>query len=108
MDLTARVEAIDAASCNLIGASEVSMSGKAAAFGGRMIDSVADQLLKQFASNFAAQVQAKQSQGRESAVQVSAPVAPTVASQPKQLNALALIWAVIRDGLRSLFGAKRT
>jgi carbon monoxide dehydrogenase subunit G len=53
MDLTARVEAIDAASCNLIGASEVSMSGKAAAFGGRMIDSVADQLLKQFASNFA-------------------------------------------------------
>jgi carbon monoxide dehydrogenase subunit G len=108
MDLTARVEAIDAASCNLIGASEVSMSGKAAAFGGRMIDSVADQLLKQFASNFAAQVQAKQSQGRESAVQVSAPAAPTVASQPKQLNALALIWAVIRDWLRSLFGAKRT
>ena len=60
MDLTARVEAIDATSCNLIGASEVSMSGKAAAFGGRMIDSVADQLLKQFAANFAAQVQAMQ------------------------------------------------
>jgi carbon monoxide dehydrogenase subunit G len=111
MDLTARVEAIDAVSCNLIGASEVSMSGKAATFGGRMIDSVADQLLKQFASNFAAQVQAKQAQGRESAVpavQASTPATPTVASQPKQLNALALIWAVIRDWLRSLFGAKRT
>ena len=52
MDLTARVEAIDAASCNLIGTSEVSMSGKAAAFGGRMMDSVADQVLKQFAANF--------------------------------------------------------
>ncbi len=64
MDLTARVEAIDAAACNLIGASEVSMSGKAAAFGGRMIDSVADQVLKQFASNFAAQVQAKQAQAQ--------------------------------------------
>jgi uncharacterized protein len=111
MDLTARVEAIDAGSCNLIGASEVSMSGKAATFGGRMIDSVADQLLKQFASNFAAQVQAKQAQGRESAVpavQASTPATPTGASQPKQLNALALIWAVIRDWLRSLFGAKRT
>ena len=109
MDLTARVEAIDAASCNLIGASEVSMSGKAAAFGGRMIDSVADQLLKQFASNFAAQVHAKQaSESALPAMQASAPAVPTVASQPKQLNALALIWAVIRDRLRSLFGAKRT
>jgi len=113
MDLTARVEAIDAASCNLIGTSEVSMSGKAAAFGGRMIDSVADQLLKQFASNFAAQVQAKQAQPSESAVpaaqaSVPAPAAPTVASQPKQLNALVVIWAVIKDWLRSLFGAKRT
>ena len=111
MDLTARVEAIDAAACNLIGTSEVSMSGKAAAFGGRMIDSVADQLLKQFASNFAGQVQAKQVQVSESpvpAVQASAPVAPAAASQPKQLNALALIWAVVKDWLGSLFGAKRT
>jgi uncharacterized protein len=105
------VEAIDAASSNLIGASEVSMSGKAAAFGGRMIDSVADQLLKQFASNFAAQVQAKQARASESEVpkvQASAPATQTVASEPKQLNALTLIWAVIKDWLRSLFGAKRT
>ena len=111
MDLTARVEAIDAAACNLIGTSEVSMSGKAAAFGGRKIDSVADQLLKQFESNFAGQVQAKQVQVSEStvpAVQASAPVAPAAASQPKQLNALALIWAVIKDWLGSVFGAKRT
>jgi len=108
MDLTARVEAGDTASCNLIGASEVSMSGKAAAFGGRMIDSVADQLLKQFAFNFAAQVRAKQAQASGSAAQASASAAPQVASQPKQLNALALVWAVIKDRVRSLFGAKRT
>ena len=38
------------------------MSGKAAAFGGRMMSSVADQVLKQFADNFAAQVQALQAQ----------------------------------------------
>ncbi len=34
------------------------MSGKAAAFGGRMMNSVADQILKQFAANFAREVAA--------------------------------------------------
>ena len=38
------------------------MSGKAAAFGGRMMNTVADQILKQFADNFAAQVGAIQAQ----------------------------------------------
>jgi carbon monoxide dehydrogenase subunit G len=56
MDLKARIEAIDATSCTLVGTSEVSVSGKAAAFGGRMMGSVADQVLKQFATNFAARV----------------------------------------------------
>ena len=38
------------------------MSGKAATFGGRMMGPVADQVLKQFAANFAARVQAMQAQ----------------------------------------------
>ena len=46
MDLTARVEAVDGASCNLVGTSEVSMSGKAATFGGRVMGPVADQVLR--------------------------------------------------------------
>jgi uncharacterized protein len=60
MDLVARIEpgATEGMS-NLVGRSEVTMSGKAAAFGGRMMGSVADQILKQFAGNFAAQVQAR-------------------------------------------------
>ncbi|HMN78874.1 MAG TPA: SRPBCC family protein [Burkholderiaceae bacterium] len=62
MDLTARVETVDELSSTLVGNSEVSMSGKAAAFGGRMIDSVADQILKQFAANLAAKVAALQAQ----------------------------------------------
>ncbi len=111
MDLTARVEAIDAASSKLVGASEVSMSGKAAAFGGRMIDSVADQLLKQFAANFSARVQAppigpQAAPTEQAGSSAHAAPAPTVAPEPKQLNALALIWAVIRDWLRSLFKSK--
>jgi uncharacterized protein len=57
MDLIARVETgATPESSNLIGKSEVTMSGKAAAFGGRMMGSVADQILKQFAANFAKQV----------------------------------------------------
>ena len=39
------------------------MSGKAAAFGGRMMSTVADQVLKQFADNFAARVGAMRSAG---------------------------------------------
>jgi len=59
LDLTARVEpGATADTSNLIGKSEVSMSGKAAAFGGRMMGTVADQILNQFAGNFAKQVSA--------------------------------------------------
>jgi carbon monoxide dehydrogenase subunit G len=106
MDLTARIDAVDAASCNLVGTSEVSMSGKAASFGGRMMNSVADQVLNQFAANFAAQVQAMQAQAQapDAAAGAAAAAAP---SAPSQLNGLALLWAVIKDWLRSLFGLKK-
>ena len=60
MDLVARIDpGATEGTSNLVGKSEVTMSGKAAAFGGRMMGSVADQILKQFAGNFAAQVQAR-------------------------------------------------
>ena len=101
MDLTARIDAVDAGACQLIGTSQVSMSGKAAAFGGRMMDSVADQVLKQFAANFAARVQA---------LQVQTPAAPALpAAEPaaRELNAFALFWSIVRDWLRSLLGAKK-
>jgi len=116
MDLTARVDAIDAATCNLVGTSEVAMSGKAATFGGRMMGSVADQVLKQFAANFAAKVQALQASaatprsdgppGAADRPAAAAPPAP-LPSAPTELNGLALAWAVIKDWLRSLFGASK-
>jgi carbon monoxide dehydrogenase subunit G len=118
MDLNARVQAVDAVTCNLVGNSEVSMSGKAAAFGGRMMTSVADQVLKQFAANFARKVEALQAQSPPAPPSAGAPViatdAPAVAqsapqpqasptSEPAQLNGLALAWAVFKDWLRSFF-----
>jgi len=72
MDLVARIEpGATEGTSNLVGRSEVTMSGKAAAFGGRMMGSVADQILKQFAGNFATQVQA-----RSAASATTAPAAP--------------------------------
>jgi carbon monoxide dehydrogenase subunit G len=132
MDLTARVEAgAEAGSSNLIGISEVTMSGKAAAFGGRMMGSVADQILKQFAGNFGKKVAAAVQVAQAApATMVTASAAappvevPTLApvSTPSQsvptsagansaepenkLNALALVWAIIRDGFRNLFRRK--
>lgn len=105
MDLTARIDPAGAAACSLVGTSEVSMSGKAAAFGGRMINSVADQILKQFAESFAAQAQARQAQAAAPQAAAAAPAA--AAPKPTHLNALALVWAILRDWLRSLFAAKK-
>jgi hypothetical protein len=111
MDLTARVEAVDGASCKLVGHSEVAMSGKAAAFGARMMNSVADQVLKQFAANFAAQAEALQAQappppGPQGGEAAAAP-APPPAAEVAPLNGLALLRAMLCDWLRSLFGTKR-
>ncbi len=120
MDLAARIEAVADGSSNLLGKSEVTMSGKAAAFGGRMMNSVADQVLKQFAANFAAQVATLSAQ--RSAAAVDAPPAAavetaaattvtsgataTAAAVAHELDGLALLWAVFKDWLRGLFHRK--
>jgi carbon monoxide dehydrogenase subunit G len=64
MDLTAAVQATGD-TCELAGKSEVTMSGKAASLGGRLMGPVADQMLKQFVANFAARLQARQAQQTE-------------------------------------------
>jgi carbon monoxide dehydrogenase subunit G len=105
MDLSARIEAVDGANSRLVGASEVSMSGKAAAFGGRMAQSVADQVLGQFAANFAAQVREAASAAADGA---PAAAGDSAAPAPAQaLNGLALLWAVLKGWLRSLFAARK-
>jgi hypothetical protein len=83
-----------------------------------MMSSVADQVFKQFAANFAAKVQTLQSQAQTAAPARTAvsPTASTQASTPppaagvpqvKQLNGLALLWSVFKDWLRSLFSPRR-
>jgi len=101
IDLTARVEGAEGGLSNLVGKSEASMSGKAAAFGGRMMNSVADQVLKQFAANFASQVEAL-----KAAQTVAAPVVSPPPAQ-RELNGLALFWAMLKDWFRGLFSQKQ-
>jgi hypothetical protein len=104
MNLLARVEAVDGGLSQLVGSSEVSISGKAAAFGGRMMDSVADKILLQFADNFAAEVAALQDPG--SVPKESGDGTQKVA-RATELNALALAWAVFKDWIRGLFSKKK-
>ena len=94
MNLTARIEAAEGDFCALVGASEVSMSGQAAAFGGRMMNTVADTILRQFADNFAAQVSALQAQR------------PAPAPATGELNGLALVWTLFKHWLGGLFSKK--
>lgn len=105
MNLLARIEAVDGGLSQLVGSSEVSVSGKAAAFGGRMMDSVADKILLQFADNFATEVAALQNPGSGGAD--AGDGAPTPAPRATELNALALGWAVFKDWLRGLFTKKK-
>ncbi len=105
MNLLARIDVVDGGTCALVGSSEVSMSGKAVAFGGRMMDAVADKILIQFADNFAAEVAALQAQRSGSAAAGDGP--PTPASRARELNALALAWVIFKDWLRGLFSKKK-
>src|SRR5262245_57432435 len=106
LDLTAHVSAVDATSSILNGKSEITMSGKAVAFGGRMMNSVADQILKQFADNFAATI--KEAPASSVAASSSSSASQKTMSNPNELpnelNGFALVWAAIRDWFRSVFG----
>jgi len=85
MDLTARIDPAGANACTLVGESEVSMSGKAAAFGSRLMGPVSDQVISQFAANFAARLQTMP------------------APEAKPLNAFILLWGVLKAWFRSVF-----
>lgn len=100
MELTASIRAVADGACELVGISEVTVNGKMASFGGRMMTQVSDQILQQFAANFTRRVVAMGG-GAEAAA-----AAATIANQPRHLNALALVWSAIAGFIKSLFGGK--
>lgn len=108
LDLTARIEAVDASSCSLTGRSEVSLSGRVAAFGARMADAVSEQVLRQFAANFSAALQAQATPAEPAPAAAGQQVsAPPPAVPESALNGFALLRAIVRGWLRALFGWRR-
>jgi carbon monoxide dehydrogenase subunit G len=108
LDLTATVVETGAASCELSGRSEVSVTGKVAAFGARLMNTVTDQLLKIFFANILARAQALEAARPAAAtveeVAAAPPPSAPVAAPAAELNALSFIWAVIKAFLGGLFG----
>jgi uncharacterized protein len=102
MDLTARIEAgASAATSVLVGQATVSVSGKLAQFGSRLLVPVSDAMLEQFAGNFAAAAAAVATAAAASA---EAPAQAMPPAAPKELNALGLMWTVFKAWLARLFG----
>lgn len=100
MDLTASVRETAAGKCEVVGVAEITVTGKMASLGGRMMNQVADQILNQFGENFTNNVLAM---GEGAAAQQAAAKA---AEQPKELNGLAFVWKLLVGFFKSLFGGK--
>ncbi|RVU49232.1 CoxG family protein [Rubrivivax rivuli] len=129
MQLTARLEpGEEPGTTVLMGQATITVSGKLAQFGSRLLVPVSDAMLAQFADNFraaaaavpvaAAPAEAQAAPSAEAAAgtasaglpaptpavpAVRAPVAP---AQVKELNALGLMWTVFKGWLAGLFGKK--
>jgi carbon monoxide dehydrogenase subunit G len=97
MRLSASIRETGNGQCELLGRSEVTVNGKMASFGGRMMDSISDRILQQFADNFANNVIAlgEGSEAEEAAAKV--------AEAPKELNGVAVVLQVIADFFKKLF-----
>lgn len=106
MELTATLVALNAQSSTLMGKAEVIVNGRFAQFGGRMMNSVSDMILVQFVEVFsqkALAVQGAAAPATEGVAAAPAPAAPVVA---RELNALGLLWALIRNFFAQRFGRK--
>jgi uncharacterized protein len=109
MDLTATIEPGETpASSVLFGNAAVVVNGKFAQFGGRMMVQVSDMLLAQFVDNFraaAAALPAPQAAADGAAAVVdAAPALPP--AKAKEINALAILWSLIKGWIAGLFGKR--
>lgn len=123
MNLSAHVEPGEAAGQSvLVGQATITVSGKLAQFGSRLLVPVSDAMLAQFADNFRAAASAvpapgaPMAGGEETTVirmvqggQQPAPTGGGPAAAPlppppvKELNALALLWTVVKGWFAGLF-----
>jgi carbon monoxide dehydrogenase subunit G len=100
MDLTAWIADTETGTSALKGNASVTVTGKAASLGGRMMMQVADQILNQFGANFVDHIAAM------GAGQEAEEAREHIAEQPQEINGLRFAWSVFIGWLRSLFGGK--
>ena len=114
MNLNAHLEPGEGGTdCVLVGSAVVSVSGKLAQFGSRLLVPVSDAMLGQFADNFraaAAAVPAAPAPAPDAKVAPgtpdAAPLAPAAPAATRELNVLALAWTVIKAWFAGLFGKR--
>jgi len=100
MDLTASVRAGESGASELTGDADVTVNGKLANFGGRMMTQVADQILGQFADNFSSKLGA--SAGSEDSTQTVSEPEPQV----QEINGLKFAWQALIGFIKSFFTSK--
>jgi len=95
----------------LAGQAVVTVSGKFAQFGSRLLVPVSDMLLVQFVDNFRAAAAALPGPATDAAAPTGAPAAGAsaapLAPEQRELNALAMLWALVKGWFAGLVG-KRT
>jgi carbon monoxide dehydrogenase subunit G len=133
MALTANLVEAEGGLCTLVGHAEVIVNGKFAQFGGRMMTSVSDMILLQFADVFSQKAAVQQAamapaeaapvaavaaaDGAASpvdgarapaaaSVTAAAPQAPVAPIVAKEFNALAFAWLMVKNFFAGLFGRK--
>ena len=103
LNLDARVVETGPGACELTGHSEVTVTGKVAAFGQRLMGSVTEQLLKVLFANILTRAeQVTAAAPGTAATETPAPAAAAPQAEAK-FNALQFAWAVLRDFVRGLF-----
>ncbi len=100
LDLKASIRETGDGQCELVGKSNIVVNGKFASFGGRMMDSVSDRIIQQFADNFSNKV-VSLGEGAEAEA-----AAEKVAEVPKEFNGLAFAWQLVMDFFKGFFGGK--
>jgi hypothetical protein len=104
MQLTATLQAEPDGTTSLLGKAEVIVNGKFAQFGGRMMTSVSDMILEQFAGNFEIKAIAATPSGLSPSTDANSAPAPNQAVT--ELNGLAIAWMLIKDFFGRLLGRK--
>ncbi len=109
MQLTATLVAGADGTTSLLGKADVIVNGKFAQFGGRMMTSVSDMILAQFAGNFEIKAIAATPAGSAPSAassEAAAPMAAAPAQAVTELNGLAIAWMLVKDFFGRLFGRK--